>query len=281
MENENNESLELIVSDVQEQKAITFNYEHFKNILSGKLEVYKNTIYTEDNISEAKADRAKLNKLSKALNDEKKRVKNELLKPYIDFETKVKELIGIVDEATITVDNQIKSFEEKDKQEKLEEIIKYFDEKNVDYKGLIDFDKIFQNEWLNKTYTLKKVQMNIDHIFARTNQDIEMFEETFKNEKDILIQAKQIYFENINEPTVATLTMQKVNEIKEFNKKMADTEQNITKTEEKITNSVQNVANEEKVGRVFKIVCTYEKLKELNNFLVSRGGYETEVLERF
>lgn len=281
MENENNESLELIVSDVQEQKAITFNYEHLKNILSGKLEVYKNTIYTEDNISEAKADRAKLNKLSKALNDEKKRVKNELLKPYIDFETKVKELIGIVDEATITVDNQIKSFEEKDKQEKLEEIIKYFDEKNVDYKGLIDFDKIFQNEWLNKTYTLKKVQMNIDHIFARTNQDIEMFEETFKNEKDILIQAKQIYFENINEPTVATLTMQKVNEIKEFNKKMADTEQNITKTEEKITNSVQNVANEEKVGRVFKIVCTYEKLKELNNFLVSRGGYETEVLERF
>ncbi len=281
MENENNESLELIVSDVQEQKAITFNYEHLKNILSGKLEVYKNTIYTEDNISEVKADRAKLNKLSKALNDEKKRVKNELLKPYIDFETKVKELIGIVDEATITVDNQIKSFEEKDKQEKLEEIIKYFDEKNVDYKGLIDFDKIFQNEWLNKTYTLKKVQQDIDHIIARTNQDIEMFEETFKNEKDILIQAKQIYFENINEPTVATLTMQKINEIKEFNKKIADTEQIITKEEEKITTSEQNVANEEKVGRVFKIVCTYEKLKKLNDFLVNQGGYETEVLERF
>lgn len=280
MENENNESLELIVSDVQEQKAITFNYERLKNILSGKLEVYKNTIYTEDNISEAKADRAKLNKLSKALNDEKKRVKNELLKPYIDFETKVKELIGIVDEATITVDNQIKSFEEKDKQEKLEEIIKYFDEKNVDYKGLIDFDKIFQNEWLNKTYTLKKVQMDINHIFTRTKMDIESLEQSF-NDKVILQQAKQFYFANINQSAVLSLTMQKVTEIKEFNKKVADTEQNITKTEEKITNTVQNVENEEKVGRVFKIVCTYEKLKELNDFLVNQGGYETKVLERF
>lgn len=280
MENENNESLELIVSDVQEQKKITFNYEQLKNILSGKLEIYKNTIYIEGNISEVKADRAKLNKLSKALNDEKKRVKNELLKPYIDFENKVKELIGIVDEATITVDNQIKAFEEKDKQEKLEEIIKYFDEKNVAYKGLIDFDNVFQEQWLNKTYTMKKVQMDIDHIIARTKMDMESLENSFED-KSILQQAKGFYFANIDQSAVLSLTMQKINEIKEFNKKIEDTEQNITKAEEIITNSVQNVASDVKVGRVFKIVCTFEKIKALNDFLVNQGGYDTEVLERF
>ena len=267
-------------NDIKPQSLKIKNKDEIMSNLKNVMTKYERVL-TKETLKEGMADRAELNKNRKELEDYRKNLKKEIMKPYQEFEDDYKEIIALIDDGIFNLDNQIKSFEEKDKQEKLEEIIKYFDEKNVDYKGLIDFDNIFQNEWLNKTYTLKKVQQDIDHIIARTNQDIEMFEETFKNEKDILIQAKQIYFENINEPTVATLTMQKINEIKEFNKKIADTEQNITKTEEKITDSVQNVANEEKVGRVFKVVCTYEKLKELNDFLVNQGGYETEVLERF
>lgn len=271
------ENMQLIVSNIQEQKAITFNYEQLKNLLNGKLEIYENTVYTEEEIPKAKDDRAKLNKLSKALNDEKKRVKNELLKPYMDFETKIKDLISITDNVTAKVDSQIKAFEEKDKQIKLQEIIKYFEEKNVDYKELIDFDNIFQEEWLNKTYTMKKVQMDIDHILARTKMDIESLENSFED-KVILQQAKQFYFANINQSAVLSLTMQKINEIKEFNNKIAEVEQETGKNEIK---TGKKIDNDVKVGRVFKLICTFEKLKALNDFLVNQGGYTTEVIERF
>lgn len=273
---ENQESMDLVVSNIQEQKEITFNYEQLKNTLNRKLEVYNNKVYTEDKITEAKDDRAKLNKLSKALIDERKRVKNELLKPYTNFEIHIKDLIGIVDNVSEKVDSQIKAFEEKDKQAKLQEIIKYFDEKNIDYKELIDFDNIFQEQWLNKTYTLKKVQADIDHIIARTKMDIESLENSFED-KVILQQAKQFYFTNISQSAVLSLTMQKINEIKEFNNKISEVEQKNIENEPKM---VTNSQNDEKVGRVFKVICTQEQLIKLNNFL-QENNYNVELIERF
>lgn len=70
--------MELQVSEIQELEPVKFNYEELKTALTQKVSTYKNLVYTEENIVTAKADRALLNKLSKAINDEKKRVKNLL-----------------------------------------------------------------------------------------------------------------------------------------------------------------------------------------------------------
>ena len=106
------ENMELIVSDFEITKQITFNYEDLKKELTIRVKKYKDKIYNEETIKDAKSDRALLNKVSKAINDEKKRVKEKLLGPYIDFENKCKELMQIIDEASAGIDDQVKKFEE-------------------------------------------------------------------------------------------------------------------------------------------------------------------------
>ena len=50
-------------------KAIEWNYDELKAELVKKLEYYKGLVYTEDQIKEAKADRAKLNALTTAIDE--------------------------------------------------------------------------------------------------------------------------------------------------------------------------------------------------------------------
>ncbi len=272
--------MELAITEIKKQEICITNFDELEKEITINLKKYDGLVLTDENKIEIKDVKSKLNKLVKAIDRERIDKTKEYNEPLQKFIEQCNTLKSKVLEVSDTLDKQLKEAEEKEKQEKLEEIIKYFDEKNIEYKELIDFDKIFQEQWLNKTYTMKKVQMDIDHIFARTNQDMGMFEETFKNEQDILKQAKQFYFENIKEPMVSTLTMQKINEIKEFNNKIAEFEQKSTKNEQEIKENIQNVSNCEKVGRVFKVICSQEELIKLNNFL-QENNYNVELIERF
>ena len=66
-------------------KPIEWNYEELKAELSQKLEQYKGLVYTEDQIKEAKADRAKLNALATAIDGKRKELKKQCLQPYEQF----------------------------------------------------------------------------------------------------------------------------------------------------------------------------------------------------
>ena len=63
--------MELRVEPVTFPEVIQFNYEELKAEITSKVEMYKNLVYTgSDQIKDAKADRAALNKLIKAMSDE-------------------------------------------------------------------------------------------------------------------------------------------------------------------------------------------------------------------
>lgn len=240
-------------------------------------------VLTEETLKDGKTDRAELNKIKTELETYRKDLKKEIMKPYKEFEEDYNEIIALIDRGLNNLDTQVKVFEEKEKQAKLEEIIKYFDEKNVDYKELIDFDKVFNEQWLNKTYSMKKVQMDIDHIFSKTNMDIVTIDGQFK-EENIRVQVKDFYYKNIKESTVLSLAIQEGTRLTESIKKITETENLSTKEEVKVTNSVQNVTkiekNEQLFGRSFKVICDYEKLVQLNDFLVN-NNYKFELIEKF
>ena len=63
--------MELKVNEYQLPEQILFNYEELKAELTEKVQHYETLVYTDDQIKEAKADRATLNKLKKALSDER------------------------------------------------------------------------------------------------------------------------------------------------------------------------------------------------------------------
>ena len=108
-------------------KHIDWNFEELKKEVTEKANMYKSLVYTDENIKEAKADRAALNKFSKALNDGKKDVKKMMLEPYSVFEGQVKELIAIVDEANANIDSQVKAYDQKKREEKLIKVEEIYD----------------------------------------------------------------------------------------------------------------------------------------------------------
>ena len=136
--------MQLEVQEIQALEPVKFNYEDIKSWLITKTKEYKDVVYTPETIALAKQDRATLNKVSSAINDEKKRIKNELLKPcYVDFENKCKELMAIVDDASGTIDKQIKEFELKEQEEKKGQIEVIFNSCIGDLKEIISLDTIF------------------------------------------------------------------------------------------------------------------------------------------
>ena len=67
-------------------RVIKWNKEELEAAVRQKIASYENVVYTEDNLKQAKADRAELNKLTKAIEERRKMVKKIINEPYDIFE---------------------------------------------------------------------------------------------------------------------------------------------------------------------------------------------------
>ena len=131
------------------------NFEELKKELSERTEKYKSLVYTDEQISNAKADRASLRKLVEALETKRKEYKKHCLKPYEDFEKDVKSLVSIVNEPITIIDKQVKAFEDEQKAIKRANIESYFNGYNP-FEWL-RFEQIFNDKWLNASFKTEKV----------------------------------------------------------------------------------------------------------------------------
>lgn len=276
--------MELKVQEMQQLQPIDFNFEELKKELALQLDKYKKITYTEETMKEAKEDRAKLNKLSKAINNKKIEIHNEFEKPYTEFERKIKIILGMIDEPLQLIDKQVKEFENKQKEEKKQEIEKYFNEKIGDYKGLINFEQIFIDRWLNATYKMATIQTDIDHIFSKTKSDLTVLDGQIKDET-VNKQVKDFYFNNIGNPSVLSLSLQEGMRIIESTKKLEElkqkqeSSQNITNNTQNVTDIPQNITgntedgtSEQKLTQLdFRVWVTNEQMAKLKEFLLTNN----------
>ena len=154
-------------------QAIEWNNEEIKAELKEKLELYKNLIYTDEQISEAKADRAKLNKFVTALEDKRKEIKKVCLAPYEKFEKQVKELVFMINEPIALIDTRVKAFEEEKKNKKLEEIKAYYTGLDTDFPS---FEQIYNPKWLNASVSMASIKKDIDTRLGEINKELEILE---------------------------------------------------------------------------------------------------------
>ena len=153
-------------------KTIEFNFAEIKKELAGNLEKYQNMVVTEDAIKDAKAYRAKLNKLKEAIEKKRKEIKAECLAPYTAFEKQVKEIVSMIEAPMLAIDGQIKEFEAARKTEKMEEIGAYYKANAADIIDLVSFERIFDPKWLNATASMKSIEEEIDKTVTRISGDI-------------------------------------------------------------------------------------------------------------
>lgn len=178
-------------------KEISWNHEEIKKELAERVKFYTGMVYTEDQIKNAKADRAKLRKFAEALETKRKEIKKQCLAPYEIFEKQMKELVSIVNEPIMLIDGQVKEYEDGLKAEKKEAIEAHWQSLLADNKipcG-ITFNHLFEERWLNLTVNLKTVCKEFDAKLEQIEKDLATLEnlpefafesiEVYKNTLDI------------------------------------------------------------------------------------------------
>lgn len=187
IKNEKEKEMELKVKTPTFPEVIEFNFEELKQEITERASTYVNLVYSEEQIKDAKNDRAALNKFVKALSDERIKIKKECLKPYEDFEAKIKELDKIVSAAIGNIDSQVKGYEEKKKQEKLDEITNFFNSTN--HPEWLHIAQIMSDKWLNASVTMKAVMGEIDARLEQITNDIA----TLANLPEFGFEATEVY----------------------------------------------------------------------------------------
>ena len=167
--------MDIEVNGYQLPSEITFNFEELKNEITEKVKYYEVLTYTEEQMSEAKKDRAALNKLKKALNDERIRLEREYMKPFEGFKAQVKELCTLIDKPVALIDKQIKNAEEEKKELKKLEIGSYFTV--TPHPEWLKLTMIWNDRWLNASCKLQEVKDEMDMTIAMIEGNIKTLED--------------------------------------------------------------------------------------------------------
>ena len=206
--------MELKINSYQLPEAISFNFEELKTGIQTKAEQYTKLVYTDDNIKAAKEDRADLNRLKKALNDERLRLQREYMKPFDGFKKQIDEIISIIDKPVLAIDRQIKEFEQIKQDEKRAAIEEMFND--MQFPEFVKLDeKIFDPRWLNATASMKSIEESL----LKTKEDIIRNCQTLAGLPTYSHEAV-IYYQKTLDVTGALAKVRELTEIEEAKKKM-------------------------------------------------------------
>lgn len=152
------------------------NGDEVKAWLGEVMQKYDGLVVTPESVKSAKEDKAKLNKLRAALEDRRKEVKRDYLAPYMAFEEKYKELLALIDEPIGRIDTQIKALDEREQQEKYNRVKEYFNNcmaSSLDVPIDVNFDRILNTKWKNKTMKEDALEKEIWDTLCRIKADVE------------------------------------------------------------------------------------------------------------
>ena len=165
----------LVVSDLKTEISvgvITSNAAELLAIVKNGVQKYFDENYIP-NEATAKADRAELNRVEKAIASQASQIKAAYNAPLEEFNGIVSEIRTSIKEAVQVVDNSVKNYEEKQKEKKGNEIAEYFETKSFD---LVPLKQIFDSKWLNKTYKMADIKKEIDNAIETIYSNIKVLE---------------------------------------------------------------------------------------------------------
>ena len=272
--------MELKIEQVAIPKKIAFNYEELKQELSEKVKMYETLVYTDDQIKSAKADRADLNRLKKALNDERIRREKEYMQPFNAFKAQINEIIGIIDKPVALIDRQIKEYEEQQRQEKKNEIELHFS--TYPHPEWLKLSQIWDEKWLNASVSMKKVCEEFNARIDVVNEDIA----TLSNLPEFAFESIETYKSTLD----LNKSIAEGHRLSEMQKRKAEQERSREEaqippfiTEEEIAESAEAYREAANVGGVhmseelskqwvsFKAFLSVRDAKELKEFFESRN----------
>lgn len=211
------QELQIIVN--QQTGIITTNFDDVKQVLASQMKIYKSLDVTEENKTERKKDVATLRKMIKAVNDKRIEVKKECLKPYEDFEKRARELIDIISEPINLLDNQIKEYEDKQRQEKINTIKQIFTEVAGELAEYIALEQIYDSKWENVATSIKSIREDITAKFIEIHSAITAIKATGSEKVQ---EALDRYYNNLDLASAITFINQYEQQKREIERRMRE-----------------------------------------------------------
>lgn len=229
------DKLQLVLAqDIEEltPKLIAFNNTELMNRVEEMLKAYENVNYTDEQISDAKKDRALLNSFCTALNNERLNIGKIYQAPYDKFKKQVDEVIAKVKTVSSVIDERIKEAEIRRQTEKQARIEEYFNEHIGEFKEYITFDKVLQSKWLNASVSMTAVKKEIDAFLENVKNALIAINALDSQDVDYI---KLFYFKTLDLSSAISenARLQKIREDAEKIKQEREAkEKEIAKTEE-------------------------------------------------
>lgn len=277
-----------MIKDLIEIKQLPVIEEQLRSVSTVIDERVKNAtslVCTEESVKTIKEIRAELNKDYKEFENKRKLVKEQVLKPYNDFENVYKECISDkFRNADIILKGKIDNVENELKAKKEKEIKDYFEEykiaNNIDF---ITYGQARINVTLSAS--MKSLKEQAKQLIDKIVDDLKLIE-TQEHKTEILVEYKQ----TLNVSQAITSVTNRFKAIEEEKKRQEQKVVHIEMNEnheitQKSYEQLENVfnepleqpkeENEEILTLKFTVRGTRTKLKELKQFLES-GGYDYE-----
>lgn len=246
---------------------ITDNMSEVKEYALKTKEYYETLVYNDEQIKEAKDERASINKVVKKVADYRKDIVEKFNKPLEEFVKTAKETESILKEASNCIDVQVKKYEEEEKQNKKDECEELFNSLIGDLSELISFDKVFNPRWLNKTTKITEVEQEIKSAIDKVNKGLTAIKELNSEFETEVINTFLQDFD-------LSKAIMKNTQLKEQKERLAKTEvaKEETKKEivkEMITKPVEDVIDERDIIKSYtlKITANYTKMTALRKFM--------------
>ena len=257
---------------------VEWNYTAVKQWLEDGLSAYKGRVYTEDTVTEAKKDRANLNKLADAIDTKRKEMKATYLEPYAQFEAQAKELTAMVKAQVAEIDAQVKTFEAFKKEQKLATIKAELYEPMIgNLAALIPYERLHETKWLNVTMSIPAVAEEMSHKIDKIISGLAAID-MLELDSDIAVQVKDVFLKRFDLAAAIAEKDRLVRQKAELERLKATptvpAEEKYTPAEPEKPPVAQAFpdATEEKVHTVtFRIHVTSSQLKLLGDFMKANG----------
>lgn len=149
---------------------LTTNALQLRDHVAETLERYTPENYSEDNVDQAKADRAILNKAAKELNDRRIQLERDWNAPLQDFKSIIGDTVKMISDGSAKIDAVVKGVESKAKAEKRAAIEELWERKGI---TLLPLSKLWDDKWLNKTKRLPAVEKEIGEKLLKIEAELD------------------------------------------------------------------------------------------------------------
>ena len=149
---------------------LTTNALQLRDHVAETLERYTPENYSEENVEQAKADRAILNKAAKELNDRRIQLERDWNAPLQEFKSIIGDTVKMISDGSAKIDTVVKGVESKAKAEKRAAIEELWERKGI---TLLPLSKLWDDKWLNKTKRLPAIEKEIGEKLLKIEAELD------------------------------------------------------------------------------------------------------------